>query len=1085
MSKTLRTAALVVGALALASTGVGAAIGAGLIAESATFAVAAGSFAAAAGTLSAVATGLALTANLTAKKPSASVGGSQTRFKADPLAGIPYAIGRTMVGGNIVYHKAHGTDNAFNTYVTVLSGGGPIEAYESFLVEKVPITFSSGAAVGGYAGWMWKADQLGAQPESTALAVPAGAGSTPPGWDSDNKLSGMAAAIWTLKFDKKGKIFAAGTPQPGWVGQWVKTYDPRLDDTYPGGEGDCRALDESTYVWSENPYLHSLTWLLGRWQNGSRVLGVGAPVSMIDVAAFVEGANVADANEWTVGGQVYSTDSKWNVLKMMLQAGGGEPLRLGARISCLINTPRVSLGTVTRADILGEASVAATQPRRYRFNAVVPVYRSEAHDWEVVSAAPVMVDDYVTEDGERRTKEIIYPLVQDVNQVAELALYDIVNAREFGPVEMQLKPKWLGYKPGDCITVDEPELGLEGQDILILNRTLEPSGLVTFVARSETSAKHAFALGQTGTPPPTPGVTGDDLNTVLAPAADAWELIGTEFSDNGSTIPALVVTGACENINADAVLFELQPDGSSEWTKLGMEPPTVTRKEITGVTPGTGYFVGVSYRVRGVLGARRVLGPESVGELVSGDARREIGNTERRTIRSLDQLGQLAMRLNLEASRTREVFRDAGFIIDPDAGTVKIFAVEKQGERINTAEIGLSAAQAAINLRATYTYVDEQIMAAVLDPTTVADLAPILARLTVAESDISALEGAITDFVSTATVTALDTRVSNTETALLALGDVASIVQSATVNRYAREQDALTDLRNALSIDKARRATLLASASARTELYAKINSDVGAEAAARTALAVEVAGKASAGALSSLSASVSEIDGEVSALAAALIEVDSDLGDASATAALALSTANGEEAVAALTADVDGFIVSMTLNGSDSSIKFRANYFEVRDLAGNLLLGLVGSDYVFSGETAGTVGGVPAAEIAAMATTGAIRVEPITAAGASPEILFVLPAGASRDAVAELNTTSLSGSSTVTLALQVSVDGGSWSDLDTDDGSGGVGEPVTGLFAAGTYTNSTGSQQVVRFRANVSSTPSVTITVASTSYVSA
>jgi hypothetical protein len=92
----------------------------------------------------------------------------------------------------------------------------------------------------------------------------------------------------------------------------------------------------------------------------------------IDVAAFVEGANVADANGWTCGGIVYSTDDKFDVLSTMLQAGGGKPMRLGALISCYVSTPRVSLATLTGADVIGEAVIPAGRARRDRINAVAP-----------------------------------------------------------------------------------------------------------------------------------------------------------------------------------------------------------------------------------------------------------------------------------------------------------------------------------------------------------------------------------------------------------------------------------------------------------------------------------------------------------------------------------------------------------------------------------------------------------------------------------------------------------------------------------------------------------------------------------------
>jgi len=398
MSKILRTAAFVVGAVALvAATGGAAAIGIGTAASAATATTAAVSATIAgisAGTLTMVATGLSLAAGLTAKKPSGGVGGGQTAFKADPDAGIPYLIGRTGTGGNIVFHQAADgfkgkTNNDLGDFVTVLSLG-PVDEISSYAINKSVVTFDgAGNAVGGYRDFLFYKDQLGALPEASALAVVAGSSPRPYAFGPTYKLSGLAAAMSRYRFDTKNKKYPNGTPQPLWVVKGVKCYDPRRDSTYPGGLGGCRAGDESTYIWSENPYIHGLTWCLGRYQNGQRVMGAGVPISGIDVAAFVEGANIADANHWTVGGVVYSTDNKYEVLKRMLQAGSGEPMRLGARISCLVNAPRVSLATVTVGDVVGEVSVTATQAQRDRINGVIPRYRSEGHDWEIVPADPI------------------------------------------------------------------------------------------------------------------------------------------------------------------------------------------------------------------------------------------------------------------------------------------------------------------------------------------------------------------------------------------------------------------------------------------------------------------------------------------------------------------------------------------------------------------------------------------------------------------------------------------------------------------------------------------------------------------------
>src|SRR3546814_16308946 len=113
-----------------------------------------------------------------------------------------------------------------------------------------------------------------------------------------------------LRYDSKGKHFQNGVPDVLWIVQGVKVYDPRLDSSYPGGSGACRAGDESTYVYSQNPYLHALTWCIRRFHHRNRVAGLGAPVSANAIAAFVDGGHVADAHTWTHCGAAYTPPAK-------------------------------------------------------------------------------------------------------------------------------------------------------------------------------------------------------------------------------------------------------------------------------------------------------------------------------------------------------------------------------------------------------------------------------------------------------------------------------------------------------------------------------------------------------------------------------------------------------------------------------------------------------------------------------------------------------------------------------------------------------------------------------------------------------
>lgn len=640
MSKVLKTAAIVVGAVALVATGVGALAGAGIA-----LGLSAGTLAtiATVASIATVAGGvLSIGAALTAKKPGVTASGSQTSFSADPDDGLPLAIGRTGTGGKIGFRKGFDTndagDNDREAFVSILSVG-PIDAIEGQTVDRAAVTYSpTGAAIGAFAGFMWSLSQLGALPQPAALGFGAGAGS-PPGWTAAHKLSGLAAASWTLRFDTKAKLYQNGVPAPLWVVRGVPCYDPTKDSTYPGGSGPQRIADpadtaaydaaSATWTYTENPYLLALHWAHGFWQRdktvaGStyqRVMGIGSPWAAIDAGAFVEGRNIAAANGWTAGGVIYSTDGKWDSMKRILQAGMGEPLALGARISCMVNAPKVSLATITIDDVVGPASVGATQPRRDRINTITPRYRLEENNWQFLPGSPISVAAHVATDRGKRSRVQDYPFIQNTSQVATAVRYDIENAREFGPIVLPLKLVWMGYKPGDCVTATLPELGLNAQPVLLLNRELgASSGVVTMTARSETGAKHPFALGQTTTPPPTPGVTNGV--TAPTPGATAWAITQTELTSASGTIPALEITGAVDAGTPDAVLFEYREAtaglGADEgWIAAGIEDALVTRKVIGGVVPGESYQVGVRYRVRGVIGNRLVLGPVTVGAVSS------------------------------------------------------------------------------------------------------------------------------------------------------------------------------------------------------------------------------------------------------------------------------------------------------------------------------------------------------------------------------------------------------------------------------------------------------------------------------------
>lgn len=495
MSKALKTVAIIAGAVALVATGVGAfaAAGSALAATASSVATYASL---AAGTASAG-------AQLTAKKPSAK--GSISNILIQTDAPQPYLMGRTYAGGVMRHDVGYGgkvskVKNPYRGSVVVYSGAGPLQELEARQMDYQTLSFSGG----WYFGYVGAPAQLGSTPEPSALP-PVWPGM--PNWTASHKLSGQAAILWGFKFDKDAKRFASGLPPFGAIWKGVRVYDPRLDSTYPGGAGSQRINNETTWAYSENPALHALAYAYGRHQNGKKVLGIGLPATGIDIARIVAWANVCDANEWKVGGLVFEPGDRWANLKDIMAAGCAEPVFSGGVLSVRYRAPMVALETVTEADLADDdMSVTAMQSYRNRLNGIVPKYRSEPHNWEYVSAEVVSVPSYVAEDGEEKVEERQFNLVQDKDQAAQLAAYELVDGRELGPITLVLKPQWRRYKPGECLHLSLPSLDFDG-DVIILSRDFDPGTMkVTLTLIGETPAKHAFALGRTGVAPPTPAL---------------------------------------------------------------------------------------------------------------------------------------------------------------------------------------------------------------------------------------------------------------------------------------------------------------------------------------------------------------------------------------------------------------------------------------------------------------------------------------------------------------------------------------------------------------------------------------------------
>lgn len=293
-------------------------------------------------------TNLAISAALSILNPQVGQAGRPVDWLLDPDAPIPFAAGRVGAAGSVVHKATFGPDKMYYGFVTVLSGAGPIKSFQTFRGDEETVTFDgTGKAISSqWTGEMWMKTQRGLQPTTSAITSPTGLknGTSLPGWGASSRLNGKAAYMMVLGENSKRTAYPTGEPKPLWVIEGLYGWDPRLDSTYPGGSGSCRLNDPATWVYLTNPPLWALKWALGLWEGPTgkgapqvdyQVGGIGAKVEGIDVPAFVNAANIADANGWTVAAYPTTDDDKSQVLDGFLQASGCIYAQKAGKISCI------------------------------------------------------------------------------------------------------------------------------------------------------------------------------------------------------------------------------------------------------------------------------------------------------------------------------------------------------------------------------------------------------------------------------------------------------------------------------------------------------------------------------------------------------------------------------------------------------------------------------------------------------------------------------------------------------------------------------------------------------------------------------
>lgn len=777
MAKALKTVAIVAGVAALAFTGIGLAAGLGAAATSFGIGVSAH-------TLFLAAAGAGILSGLFQKAPH--VPSSQTeRLTAsiDPRAFRKTVLGQTAMPVDVRYEEWSGNDQEFCDWIVCHASHACDAVLEIWINAELAWSAAAGV-VGKFAGYFEVRRIVLEGTPDNAFAIASGR------WNASARLTGCCYSHWRFKVtgnDKKAQSpFSSGLPSRITViGRGAKLYDPRRDDTVPGGRGPMRWNDQATWryttddgvVIGENLPLQILRVVLG-WRirnpaTGEMKLatGSGVPGRRLKLASFIVAANLADERvSRSAGGSepryngaavISEGDDGRTVLDMLCAACCGRFRDTGGALALVVAHNDLALAAVDEGlnddDVVG----AFTWNPDAALEAVPNVVRGRYVDasnqslYQLIDYPEVRLPSL---DGQDRVFPLDLAAVESPSQaqrIAKQVLQRKQYPREFtAPFDIRA---WK-YGVGDPVALTFAPLGFERVLFRVKEQELGQGGTCQMTLTFETAAFYVW--------------DADDA----APVRGAEPIV----YDSRRNPLILAIDDAATTANWSAVADdngERPEDGATLGATLGrnlrseigvvVDPAEVLNSALTLRSDGT--------LVATIDGTDRWLGKLRLPDMnAASDAARRQLETD------LAALAAAVAQLGAGQQIVQNVLRDAGLYLDPADGFAKLFAIERRAEQIANLSVTLNAALAAIDLKASVTYVDEAVLRAQLGGAN-ADLKSVLVRLTSAETSLSGLQALVQLKADATIVTGLQGSVTTIQQSLDALNGIIASKASQTV----------------------------------------------------------------------------------------------------------------------------------------------------------------------------------------------------------------------------------------------------------------------------------------------------------------
>jgi hypothetical protein len=289
-------------------------------------------------------------------------------------------------------------------------------------------------------------------------------------WSSDHQCKDTAVVYGRLAYNPN--VYINGLPKVTYRVKGKKLYDPRTSSTAYGNNAALCILD---YLMDDK-------------------YGLGVSTSEINMASFVEAANVCDEDvtlaeggtekRYTINGMIDTSLTPRDVLENMLTACAGKLIYVNGQFTLLAAEYRSPSASITEDDIISSISVATKNSNRSNYNGVKGQFRDPnseppfiATEYPVVTSAA-----FETIDGKQSYTNLDLPFTTSSPTAQRLAKLLLNRSRQEVTISFKAKLSAINVTAGDTISVTNNRLNFTNKTFEVTSSELGFDGTSMYVA---------------------------------------------------------------------------------------------------------------------------------------------------------------------------------------------------------------------------------------------------------------------------------------------------------------------------------------------------------------------------------------------------------------------------------------------------------------------------------------------------------------------------------------------------------------------------------------------------------------------------